>query len=843
MKRLPVYASIFIGLILYLTNVTASISVPDQDLYINSPELSKLEKVKNIKNKKAKVDKYNQIYIGQKGLVLHNGYGILKFEDGGIFVGYFDKGTMRDGSWIIKGMVNYETFEYVKKNKPKKDSNGVAIVNKTEFKPAKEFEIEYLLENVFLKDKITYEKYLELTGKDKLIAKKKKTELKKKEKQKEKEEYAEFKDTGFNSFSGELEDKTPYVIEAYYQDECIQHGLVRYLFDDKKRSKQDIYGKFENCQIFDPNSKFANVFFDKEGKVKEITFFKKDVSHLYGVRLMVGIGVQDLPDNKGIQITNLQKDMPAIESDLKEKDLIIKINGVPVKNVTSFIQLIKESKPNQKIKIDYVSSKNFDQQYEYNKSNLQSLEITPKLVKSKVELRISYLAKNKEYVEYLFDHKQNNSQAVHDLIFLEKNSQAWKERQKLLRKDFKMLEEYYNSIKQSRSEKIPLFDFSQLYVVSNKSISNKVVKKKQDEFKPEDLDDKDPPTIKIASNFTFNSSSYSIKGEVQDNKSDIIYIEVDGILSDTKDGKFVVDRFSPVDEQIEIVAIDKWGNRSKPSIIDIKINKQKKIIAKKLERLNPSTTKNNLNENRVALIIGIENYSNTPKASYANLDAEFFYEYAKNIFGVKDENIKLMVNEEANLIDTLSALNKWLPSKIKENKTELIVYFAGHGLASTDGKELYFLPQDGDSDLLARTGISRTELFESITKHSPKNTIIFLDTCYSGVSRDEKTLLASARPVRILANDQDTPNNFTIFSASQMDQISSGLKEAKHGIFSYYLMKGLEGNADTNKDKKITNGELLAYMDQNVSQKASELGRQQNPSLAGDPNKVLMSYR
>jgi len=61
--------------------------------------------------------------------------------------------------------------------------------------------------------------------------------------------------------------------------------------------------------------------------------------------------------------------------------------------------------------------------------------------------------------------------------------------------------------------------------------------------------------------------------------------------------------------------------------------------------------------------------------------------------------------------------------------------------------------------------------------------------------------------------------------------------------FSYYLMKGLERNADANNDKDITNGELLAYMDLNVSQKASELGRQQNPSLAGDPNKVLTSYR
>ena len=55
-------------------------------------------------------------------------------------------------------------------------------------------------------------------------------------------------------------------------------------------------------------------------------------------------------------------------------------------------------------------------------------------------------------------------------------------------------------------------------------------------------------------------------------------------------------------------------------------------------------------------------------------------------------------------------------------------------------------------------------------------------------------------------------------------------------------MKGLEGKADVNNDKKITNGELLAYMDENVSQKAAELGRQQNPSLAGDPDQVLVSY-
>ena len=154
------------------------------------------------------------------------------------------------------------------------------------------------------------------------------------------------------------------------------------------------------------------------------------------------------------------------------------------------------------------------------------------------------------------------------------------------------------------------------------------------------------------------------------------------------------------------------------------------------------------------------------------------------------------------------------------------------------------MPNDGDTDLLVRTGLSRTEIFDTITKLKPKSVTMFIDACYSGVSRDEQMLLASARPIRIIADEQEgIPDNFTIFSASKLKQISSGLEEAKHGIFSYYLMKGLEGKSDYNKDGKITNGELLAYMDEKVSQKASELGRQQNPSLAGDPNKVLISYR
>jgi len=372
----------------------------------------------------------------------------------------------------------------------------------------------------------------------------------------------------------------------------------------------------------------------------------------------------------------------------------------------------------------------------------------------------------------------------------------------------------------------------------------KVAKKPKKEFKPEDKDiDNDPPVILIAEAITVNDTSYEIEGKITD-KAEKVYVEIDGRPVRVKKGKFKVKRFSPIDEQITIVAIDQWGNKSKPKFVNITIDIQDTEVVEKLEPLDPSNIRSKSNKNRVALIIGIEKYEQAPDANFANLDAKYFYEYARKGFGISKSNMKLLVDEDANLIKSLGIIKKWLPGTIKKNETELIIFFAGHGLASNDGKELYILTQDSDPDLLSRTALSRTELFKEIISLNPKSVTMFMDTCYSGVSRNEEILLASARPIRIVADEQEgVPDNFTIFTASQLDQISSGLKEANHGIFSYYLMKGLEGKADTNKDKQITNGELLAYMDQNVSLKASVLGRQQNPSLAGNPDQVLMSYK
>ena len=71
-----------------------------------------------------------------------------------------------------------------------------------------------------------------------------------------------------------------------------------------------------------------------------------------------------------------------------------------------------------------------------------------------------------------------------------------------------------------------------------------------------------------------------------------------------------------------------------------------------------------------------------------------------------------------------------------------------------------------------------------------------------------------------------------------MKQTAKMLDDAKHGLFSYYLMKGMEGDADANKDKKITSGELHKYVLANVSR----MQRNQTPELQGDQSRVLVQW-
>jgi hypothetical protein len=321
--------------------------------------------------------------------------------------------------------------------------------------------------------------------------------------------------------------------------------------------------------------------------------------------------------------------------------------------------------------------------------------------------------------------------------------------------------------------------------------------------------------------------------------SDTASLKFEGIEEGGRmDGNYVIKRVARAGQisSFTVVATDIYGNTDTKTItVSRPVAESKQLTA----ALNPAQVKRQPERDAVAVIIGIADYKNLPRADYANDDARMFYDYVIRALGVKPENIKLLVDVDADDIGIYQAFKTWLPSRVRPT-TDVYVYYSGHGLPAADGQGIYLLPQRAHRDFIDKTAITQQEINVAIQAAKPKSVTVFLDACYSGQARTGETLLVSARPVGLKIEKQLFPDSFTIISASQSDQISSSSPDLQHGIFSYYLMKGMEGDADANRDGKITLGEMQAYLVENVGRQAGMMNRKQEPQLVGDANRVLV---
>ena len=354
--------------------------------------------------------------------------------------------------------------------------------------------------------------------------------------------------------------------------------------------------------------------------------------------------------------------------------------------------------------------------------------------------------------------------------------------------------------------------------------------------------DKTGPKIDIPGKLIAKNDQIILSGQKTDD-SQISSVKIDNepITLDGK-GNFEMALYVPYDGlKLSVEAIDKFANKSSRIIVIDReeITQSENIV--KLPSLNPTKINARENNNSVALIVGITNYKNIPLAIYADNDAKMFSDFAYRSLGVSRDKIKLLINETANFVEIKKTIKRWLQNEIKSGETDVYLFFAGHGLVSDNQKDLYLLPYDGEPSLLDDTSIKRSELFSIISESNPKSVTAFLDTCYSGLTRENKMLIASARPLKIVAEENAIPININLITAAANNEIANGLEAAEHGMFSYYLMEGLSGNADSDNDKNITLGELYSYLSKKVKDKSSKLGRQQNPQLSGDKDKVLVS--
>lgn len=259
------------------------------------------------------------------------------------------------------------------------------------------------------------------------------------------------------------------------------------------------------------------------------------------------------------------------------------------------------------------------------------------------------------------------------------------------------------------------------------------------------------------------------------------------------------------------------------------------------QNLNPGMVVAPLIRDRFAVIIGIEEYSNFPKAIYANADARAFAGFAHKALGVPQENIHLLLDREATRVGMIKALRTWLAGNASGQDSEVFIFYSGHGLPTKDGSSFYFVPYDGSLELIDETAVKKEDVIAMIQAIKPRSITLFVDSCYSGQTRAGTTLIPNARPISLQTRINGFPNGVSAFTAASNDQISWSSDELRHGIFSFYLMRGLEGNADGNKDGLISNQELADFLSHRV-QKAATLShsRQQKPQFVGDSAAILL---
>ncbi len=350
-------------------------------------------------------------------------------------------------------------------------------------------------------------------------------------------------------------------------------------------------------------------------------------------------------------------------------------------------------------------------------------------------------------------------------------------------------------------------------------------------------EDSQPPTIEIADASDVGSKVVRLKVRVTDNVK-VAEVLMDGLPPDSIDGDvFTWERFIPATGlNASIVAYDVKGLQTSQ-----RFEYQRSALAtagSRLEAADPFKVKPvKSNPNRVALIIGVEGYRTAAEAKYAANDAAVFQNYAEIALGVPAQNMKVLTNEQATRADILLALKAWLPTVTRKGQSELFVFYAGHGMPTADGSSAYIVPFDANVQLLEDTGISRTRLYSEIKAVAPKSAIFFFDNCYGGTNRDDQLLLAS-RPLSIKVEESPVPANFLVFNAGESDQTAGVLDEVKHGRFSYFLFKGLEGEADMDGNGRIFAGELQGYIRDAVSRYSAG---SQTPTMLGNTERLVLN--
>ncbi|MCC7244612.1 MAG: caspase family protein [Saprospiraceae bacterium] len=208
-----------------------------------------------------------------------------------------------------------------------------------------------------------------------------------------------------------------------------------------------------------------------------------------------------------------------------------------------------------------------------------------------------------------------------------------------------------------------------------------------------------------------------------------------------------------------------------------------------------------------AVVVGVSKYTAMPSLKYTDDDAWKFYSHLISPEGgaVPENQISVLTDETATRENILRAMREKF---LKADANDVVMlFYSGHGL------EGCFLPFDYDG---YNNKLRHEDVKQVFKQSKAKHKICIADACHSGSLNYSGTLVAKGpSPVslqRYYQAFEDSDGGIALLMSSKSEELSLEDQGLRHGVFTYYVLQGLRGQADRNNDYLITVRELYSYV-------------------------------
>ena len=229
----------------------------------------------------------------------------------------------------------------------------------------------------------------------------------------------------------------------------------------------------------------------------------------------------------------------------------------------------------------------------------------------------------------------------------------------------------------------------------------------------------------------------------------------------------------------------------------------------------------------IAIGVGAFRDSSMPPAIFAAHDAEVMGGYFKAVLGIPPQKVKVMRDAEGLKDDWIEVFEQWLP-KQGGLQTTAYIYVSGRAVVDHETGAVSMLPYDGTLSGSTRA-YSLARLQRALAKAPVKHAVVMLELSLEPTSGSAPGRITPPRwASEDVGGEQD---RVMVMVGNAAVQEARAYQPGQHGLFTYFLLKGMGGAADLDKNGTVLTGELCAY----VQGQVTGIGR----STVGDTQQPL----